>query len=96
MKKPGCTICILGPTPLSSSRLAGIVPGWLEFLLGWLESFPCWLESSWLAGVLSWLAGVSFWLAEVSAWLAGVSSWLAGLLPRRLESLLYLLLEIAA
>ena len=36
--------------PLSSSGLwlAGVFPGWLEFLPGWLKSLPGWLES--LAG----------------------------------------------
>ena len=59
-----------GSHPLSSSRLAGLLPGWLEFLPGWLESLPGWLDS--LSG---WLKSLPVWLESLPGWL---DSFLAG------------------
>ena len=53
-----------------SSRLAGIAPGWLEFLLGWLESLPGWLEclSGWLESLPGCLESLLGWLESLVVW----------------------------
>ena len=78
MKKLGCMMCILGPTPLSIFRLSGIA-SWLAgvfFLAGWNLFLAGWSLLGWLFFFPGRLESLSGWLKSLSGWLECLPGWL--------------------